>query len=121
MSKLKTELNQSAVVAKALLRASDFMNIKKKELAAMMKINQSTLTRALNNGIEPQSLKGEVGLMVIRVYRSLSALSGNNHDFMTHFLRTNNKYFNAKPIDVMQSMEGLVMLNNYLDGMRGKV
>ncbi|WP_223788690.1 MbcA/ParS/Xre antitoxin family protein [Marinicella meishanensis] len=121
MRRPETKSNESAVVAKALTKAAGEMKLSQADLAKIMKVDRSTLSRSLKAGIDPHSLRGEVSLMIIRIYRSLFALSGSDSGFKSHFLRTKNKYFDGKPIDVMQSMEGLVMVNNYLDAMRGKV
>jgi len=120
MTTLDKQSKESVIVAKSLCNAANLMSIKKKELADILKIDQSTLSRSLKSGIKPKSLKGEVSLMIIRVYRSLAVLSGNNMEFINHFLRTPNKYFKAKPIDLMRSIEGIVKLNAYLDLMKGK-
>ncbi len=115
------QTNDNQLVADSLSKAAKFMEITHVELANMMGISASAFSRAIQKGFAPQSLKGQVALMIIRIYRSLSALSGQNHGFMTHFLRTNNKYFNQPPIETMDTLEGLVMVNQYLDAMRGKV
>ena len=109
------------IIATALKRAIDFMGIKTAQLAKTFNVSVSTLNRDFQNGIEPESLKGQVSLLVIRMYRSLSAISGNDDEFVRHFLNTDNNYFGQKPINVIKSMEGLVSVNPYLDAMRGKV
>ncbi len=115
------QVNDNQLVANSLAQAAKFMEITNIELAKMMGISASAFSRAIQKGFSPQSLKGQVALMIIRVYRSLSALSGQNHGFMTHFLRTKNTYFNQAPLETMDTLEGLVMVNHYLDAMRGKV
>jgi|GEM_PF-812108 len=115
------QINDDQLVADSLAQAAKFMEITHVELANMMGISASAFSRAIQKGFTPQSLKGQVALMVIRIYRSLSALSGRNHEFMTHFLRTKNKYFDQTPLQTMATLEGLVVVNQYLDAMRGKV
>lgn len=108
------------IIAKALKRAGQFMGLKSSLLAEILNVSTSTLNRDFQNGIEPDTLKGKVSLMIIRMYRSLSVISGNNDSFVKHFLNTENKYFRAAPVDVIRSLEGLVQVNQYLDAMRGK-
>lgn len=109
------------IVATALKRAGQFMGIKTSVLAEILNVSISTLNRDFQNGIEPDTLKGKVSLMIIRMYRSLCVISGNNDRFIKHFLNTENTYFRQAPIDAIRSLEGLVEVNQYLDAMRGKV
>lgn len=93
----------------------------KSDLSDILMIDISNVNRSLKAGIEPKSLKGQASLLIIKIYRSLFALAGNNKKFMTHFLYTDNNYFSARPIDAMKSLQGLVEVDQFLSAMRGKV
>lgn len=87
----------------------------KSDLSEILMTSKNNLNELLNSGIEPDSFSGQSALLVIKVYCSLYGLSGNNKKFMHHFLYTENKYFESRPIDTMKSLVGLVEVNNYLN------
>ena len=62
-----------------------------------------------------------MALLLLRVYRGLNALVGNNHEKANLWLQHKNIYFNAMPIDHMKTIPGLVDVVSYLDAMRGKL
>lgn len=121
MSNVQQHSDDKKIISTALKNATDSLGLSQSDLASILRIDKSTLSRSLKKGIEPHSLKGQVSLLVIRMYRSLFALSGDNKRFMTHFLKTPNKAFQVKPIDLIKTLDGLVQVNQYLDAMRGKV
>ena len=62
-----------------------------------------------------------IAILLIRIYRSLSAMVGNNHEKAKLWLKSQNKYFRNKPLEEMKTIPGLVKVLNYLDAMRGKL
>ncbi len=121
MENLKVRSADKDIIAYGLKEASKIMGISQVQLAAILQVDKSSLSRAFKNGIEPGSLKAQVSILIIRMYRSLFAISGDNSKFMKHFLNTQNRAFSSKPIDMIKNIEGLVQVNQYLDAMRGKV
>ncbi|VAW46563.1 hypothetical protein MNBD_GAMMA02-1683 [hydrothermal vent metagenome] len=109
------------IVSTALKNATESMGLSQTQVASILMVDKSTLSRSLKSGIEPLSLKGQVSLLIIRMYRSLFALSGDNKKFMNHFLQTPNKAFGAAPLELLKTLDGLVQVNQYLDAMRGKI
>ncbi len=121
MNNGQQQSDDKVIVSTALKNATDSLGLSQSDLASILMIDKSTLSRSLKNGIEPYSLKGQVSLLIIRMYRSLFALSGDNKKFMQHFLQTPNKAFGIKPLELVKTLDGLVQVNQYLDAMRGKV
>lgn len=114
---------KARVLTKALLRMMTFWHLSGKDLSEIIGISESSATR-LHQGkkfISPESKEGELALLLLRIYRSLNALVGNHHDKALAWLRSNNQYFNDKPINTMKTVQGLVHVLNYLDAMRGKL
>ncbi|HLT12836.1 MAG TPA: MbcA/ParS/Xre antitoxin family protein [Marinobacter sp.] len=112
------ETSDKALLAKALLNAAKALGLPQAEIATVVGRNRSGLTR---DGIDPASKSGELALLVIRLYRSVYALTGGDGDAMTHWLNTPNHYFQATPRNLIQSTEGLVRVVHYLDAMRGRI
>ena len=103
------------ILATALKRASSLMGISNSLLAKILKIDINTLSTIFKNGINPDSQKGQVSALIVRIYKSLSQLSGNDKNYIQHFLYNENKYFRNKPINVMETIDGLILINKYLD------
>ena len=120
---LKQDPQKERVLTKAILNLATFYDLSGKDLSYIIGISESTVTR-LNQGkafLSPSSKEGEIALLLLRVYRGLNALIGNDHDKARLWLTSHNHYFNKKPIDQLKTVTGLVQVVNYIDAMRGKL
>lgn len=122
-SSLKIDHQKELVLTKAVLKLADFYGLTGKDLHSIIGISESTVTR-LNQGkarISPATKEGEIALLLLRVYRGLNSLIGNNHEKAKLWLNSHNKYFKQKPIDQLKTITGLVEVVSYIDAMRGKL
>jgi hypothetical protein len=69
-------LSDGQLLLQAVLRAADELELSRTALAKVLGKDRSTLNRA--KGIEPASKTGELALLLIRLYRSLSILVDND-------------------------------------------
>lgn len=115
--------DKSQTLTKALLRMASFWKLSGKDLSEIIGISESSATRLHQNKkmIAPNSKEGELAILLLRIYRSLNALVGNHHDKAYAWLHSHNTYFKNKPIHLMKTVQGLVLVLNYLDAMRGKL
>ncbi len=113
---------REAVLAKAVLRAAEQLGLNQAELAVVLGMNRSAVSR-LNNTprLDPDSKKGELALMVVRCFRALFALMGGNSDHIRHWMRSPNTGTGGTPSEQIQTIQGLYRVQTYLDAMRGKV
>jgi len=118
---LDTQLNAGVVVIKAFQRAYKDLGVSRDDASRIVGVDSSTLNRNKNKGFDPLSKTGELCLQFVRVYRSLFAIAGGDHDFMKHWLRSHNRALSGAPLELMFSIQGLIQVNEYLDAMRGKV
>jgi len=110
------------VLSRAVVRAGGFIDLPLKDLARILGISPASATRLLRGrGIDPASKEGELAVLFLRFYRSLHVLLGGDAANMQAWLRAPNHHLDGKPVDLLQSVEGLVRVVNYLDAMRGKV
>ncbi len=119
----KKQPQQDMVLTKAICNVSAFYAFTGKDLSHIIGISESSATR-LNQGkkfISPHTKEGELALLLIRLYRSLNAMVGNNHEKARAWLNANNNYFQKKPIDELKTIPGLIGVLHYLDAMRGKL
>lgn len=110
-----------AVLAKALLNTREQLGLTQQELAGIVGVHRTAISRWADSGLRPQSKSGELALLLIRAYRALFALFGGNLEDMRHFLRTDNRHLAGVPLVLMGQVQGLVHVVEYLDAIRGKV
>jgi len=114
---------EDLVLTKALCQLAQFYSLTGKQLSKIIGISESSASR-LGQGnklISSHSKEGEISLLLIRIYRSLNAMVGNNHEKAKLWLNSENKYFNNRPLEEMMTIPGLIRVLDYLDAMRGKL
>lgn len=118
---VKPIVGADAVLAKALLNTREQLGLTQQELADIVGVHRTAISRWGESGLRPQSKTGELALLLIRAYRALFALFGGNLSDMRHFLRTENRHLAGVPLEHMRHVQGLVRVVEYLDAIRGKV
>lgn len=125
--KMKTSNNrlhqEENVLTKAVSNLAKFYSLTGKDLSKIIGISESSASR-ISKGtklISPHTKEGEMALLLLRVYRSLNAMVGNNHEKAKLWLNSQNKYFRNTPIEEIKTIPGLIGVLNYLDAMRGKL
>jgi len=115
--------SREQVLTKALLRLVSYYDLKGKDLSQIIGISEASATR-LHKGskfISETTKEGELALLLIRLYRSLNALVGNDAAKAKAWLHSPNRYLSKKPLDAIKRVDGLVAVVNYLDAIRGKI
>lgn len=116
-----TQPEPSKVLMKAFNKASNDLGLTAVDKSVILGVNRTTLKRNELQGFSPDSKTGEIQLHFIRIYRSLFAIAGGDLKFMKHWYCTNNKALNGSPSELCQKLNGLFLVNQYLDAMRGKI
>ncbi|EKE77844.1 antitoxin Xre-like helix-turn-helix domain-containing protein [Gallaecimonas xiamenensis] len=111
------QLDPKTVLSKALLNAGKDLGLTQAEVGAVIGRNRTRL----RDGIDPASKEGELALLLIRLHRSLFALTGGQGPDMKHFMATPNHLSLGVPKEQIGSVQGLVKMVNLLDGLRGKI
>lgn len=110
------------VVAKAVLSAAEQLSLSPSELAAVIGIDRTGVSRIKKNlSLDPKTKKGELALLLIRVSRALYALTGGDQEWMIHFMRNHNKVTGGIPAEQVQTVNGLATVLRFVDAVRGKV
>lgn len=119
---LKQPVEKNVVLAKAVLNAAEQLELKQTQLAAILGVHRTAISRLKSNPeLDPSSKQGELALLLIRIYRALYALAGGDLDWMRHFINTPNLVTGGVPVQQIESITGLVSVVNFLDALRGKV
>ena len=107
-------------LAKATARAAALLGLKGAALAAVIGASEATVSRIVRGErpLAPESKSGELALLLIRLYRSLDALVGNDEARRLAWMRSDNAALGGKPVELIRSVAGLAAAVAYLDGMR---
>ena len=117
IDRITTISTKASVLTKALLNAAKEMGISTSYLEKIIGKDRSTFERT---DISPESKSGELALMLIRCYRNLSVLVGDNSEHIQHWMHTQNKGTQGIPVEQISRVDGLVHVAEYLDAMRAK-
>ena len=109
------------VLTQAAARAAARLGLTQKDLAALLGVSPSTVSRFAQRPLDPRSKEGELAVLFVRLYRSLDALVGGNAEACRRWFHAHNHHLEGTPADLVQSVTGLVHVIEYLDAMRGKV
>ncbi|ENU29705.1 DUF2384 domain-containing protein [Acinetobacter sp. 2JN-4] len=119
---LKQPADKKVVLAKAVLNAAEQLDLKQVQLAAILGVHRTAISRLKNNPeLDPASKQGELALLLIRLSRALYALTGGDTDWMRHFMNTPNRVTGGVPVEQIESVSGLVSVLQFVDAIRGKV
>ena len=111
---------QARVLTRAVLVAAELLGLSRAALARVLGVSEAGVSR-LGSGarrIAPASKEGELALLLVRLYRSLDALVGNDAAQRRAWLAGSNRGLNGVPAELITRAEGLAGVVAYLDGMR---
>ena len=107
----------AAALSKAAQRASEYLGLKQKEFAQIVGLSPTKVSHLWSARYQLNPLiksEWENSILFIRLFRSLDAIV-NDKDAARIWLRGSNYAFGDSPFNVIQSIEGLVHVVNYLD------
>jgi uncharacterized protein (DUF2384 family) len=116
----KVAPNAQAILTKAVIRSAGILGITNRKLANIIGVSPSTVTRLHSEGsyLVQGRKEWEMGVLFVRMFRSLDAIVGDTGT--RAWLESENSAFaNRKPVDLIETAEGLVHVTNYLDAHRG--
>jgi len=114
---------ESQVLTKAVARASHVMGISQKELAEIIGLSPSTVSRMHNGSycMDRNQKSWQLGLLLVRLFRGLDAICAGDEESLRSWLRSFNSDLNAVPLQHIASIQGLVTTADYVDASRAIV
>lgn len=116
-------IQEAATLSKALIRAAALLRIKQSSVARILGISQATASRLFAGSYVLNRERGkewEFAVLLIRLFRSLDAMIGHG-DNAQKWLTGNNLSLAGRPIDLIETTEGLVRVLHYVDAHRGRI
>lgn len=116
-------LDTDAVLTKAAIRAASRLRVAASVLGKILGVSDATISRMKHGRftLEPGTKPFELGVLFVRLFRSLDAIVGGDDQVAAAWLGNPNTALEARPIDKIQTVAGLVDVIAYLDARRALV
>lgn len=110
-------------VNKALARVAAFLDLSGTDLGEIVGLSRSSTSRFLSGHqvLRKESKSYQLALLLVRVFRSLDAISGGDERYNREWLRAENLALGGIPLNMMKRPEGLADVLAYLDSRRAIV
>lgn len=118
-----TQPDPGIVLAKATLKAATLLGFTGTVLGKVIGVSEASISRIGMGGrpLQPNSKEGELAALLVRSFSALDAMVGNDPQRRVAWLTSHNKALNGVPKELMQTVQGLVLVTGYLDSMRTKI
>ena len=112
-----------AILTKAVLRAADKLGVRASVLAPVLGVSEATVSRMKSGDyrLESDTKPFELGVMFVRLFRSLDAITGGDEAVARAWLANPNSALDGKPVEKIRTVTGFVDVIAYLDARRAVV
>lgn len=114
-------ISDSVIVAKAMVRAADRLEVQNRLLARIIGLSEATISRLRKGDYVLDGKALELAIMFIRLYRSLDAVVGGDDAVAKAWLKNRNSALKDTPLALIQTVSGLTDVLHYLDARRAVV
>ena len=114
---------EAVALTKATLRAAQRLGVKNRVLAAVIGVSEATVSRMSKSEfmLAPETQAFELSAMFVRLFRALDAIVGGDESVAKAWLVNINSALGDTPINLIQSVSGLVNVVQYLDSRRARI
>ena len=118
-----TSPKEGSVVTKAVLRAAEMTGVSAKVLASVLGVSESEVSRMkqARKDLASGTKSFELGVMFLRLFRSLDAIVGGERAVAAAWLKNHNTVLDGRPIEKIQTIAGLTDVIAYLDARRAVI
>jgi hypothetical protein len=111
---------QQAVLTNAALRAADFLGLSSGDLARVLGISPASVTRMRQGSfqLDRDSKAFELAQLLVRLFRSLDSIVGGDADSLRSWMISANLALGRRPVELIQTVRGLVATVDYVDSRR---
>lgn len=107
----------AAALTNAVLRVALCLDLNSRVLANVIGVSEGTMSRMRTGHVtlRYRSKPFELGLLLVRLYQALDAMSGGDDSVACYWLKNANTVLRERPMLLIQSVTGLVNVVQYLD------
>jgi uncharacterized protein (DUF2384 family) len=115
--------DDSRILTGAVAKVADLWGWSNAKLGAVLGLSPATASRLRSEQtrLDPVSKSFEVGQFLVRLFRGLDALMGSDDAAARSWLTSTNLDLEARPIELIDSFKGLIMVCDYVDAYRARV
>ena len=119
----KSTPDKGSALSSAISRIAEFWGLSNAKLGTILGLSAPTISRMKRGetALDPASKSFEAGQFLVRLFRSLDAMLGSDDGAAKRWLETPNLDLEAKPIDEIETMRGLIAVCDYVDFYRARV
>jgi hypothetical protein len=112
-----------AIVTKAVLRAAGRLGVSNRALSRILGLSEASVSRMGSGAfvLTPRDKSYELGLLFVRLFRSLDAIVGGDDEAARGWMESENASLGGVPLEQVQSLPGLINVVAYLDARRALV
>ena len=116
-------VSEGAVVAKAVLNAAEQLGLNGRRLGDVLGLSEASISRLKKAELflQPGDKAFELALLLIRLFRSLDAITGGDSHVARLWMQNDNTALGARPLDKISTITGLIDVLSYLDARRALV
>ena len=110
----------AAIVSKAAVRAAERLELPGRLFASIIGVSEATVSRMKTGefALDRDRNAFQLSLLFVRLFRSLDAIVGGNAASAVSWFKSHNTALDARPVDAVQAIAGLVHVIDYLDSRR---
>lgn len=119
----KGQGSDAAAISSAVVRIAESWGLSDAKLGTVLGLSSATVSR-LRRGkslLDPASKSFEAGKFLLRLFRELDTIMGNDDDASRRWLATPNLDLEARPLDLIDSFRGLIAVCDYVDAHGARV
>jgi uncharacterized protein (DUF2384 family) len=113
----------SAVLSDAVANVARFWKIPNERLGQILGVSDSSVSRLRSGGylLDPKSKAFELGQYLVRLFRSLDALTAAQDRSSIAWLNAPHPELEGVPLDMLTSITGLMRVCDFVDNARARV
>lgn len=117
-----SENQKAAIITKAVRNAADLWGLNNNQLGRILGLSDSSISRLKRNQyfLNPNNKEWELALLFLRIFRGLDAYMGGHVENEKNWLLAENQTLTGIPLELMQTIEGLSNVVQYIDCVRGR-
>ena len=117
---IRAVASEGAVVTKAALRAAGLLGLSNKALARIVGLSEASVSRMGTGGytLTPGDKPFELAVLFVRFYRAVDAIVHGDDAVARAWMASPNTALGGTPLELIQTLPGLVHAVAYLDARR---